>query len=67
MIAEKTEKWRRAGHRYETCAVCGREWNIALEQRISPAGYVCPSCSMKGDYNERYREDQHGDAEKSLR
>ncbi len=35
----------RDGYRYETCRECGKEWNIAREQYIPPAWYLCPVCT----------------------
>ena len=33
-----------ADARYETCKVCGREWNISTMTVIGCHGYTCPGC-----------------------
>lgn len=36
---------RSPGARYETCKVCGLDWNISIKTVIGKRGYRCPRCS----------------------
>ena len=33
--------------RFETCKVCGREWNVSKHLVIDWRGYTCPQCIWK--------------------
>lgn len=33
-----------ADARFETCKVCGLEWNISIKAAIDWHGYTCPRC-----------------------
>lgn len=33
--------------RYETCKVCGSEWNVSKDARIDWRGYMCPRCRQQ--------------------
>lgn len=32
------------------CRVCGKEWHISEGHKIPASGYVCPNCSIRGEY-----------------
>ena len=37
----------RTGRRYETCALCGVVWNVAIVAEVPEDGYLCPTCRLK--------------------
>lgn len=45
--AETEQEPRRKKRRWETCRECGESWNISINARIPPAGYLCPRCWSK--------------------
>ena len=53
------EPRRAPGLRYETCAGCGREWNVSRCARLG--WYICPDCRAK-ERRERRRRDADADA-----
>lgn len=37
---------KKPGYRYEKCRHCGLIWNVAIDQEIPAAGYLCPQCTF---------------------
>lgn len=35
------------GARYAMCMKCGQTWNISRFEKITPPGYICPSCRRR--------------------
>lgn len=42
--AEPRKPERREGARYETCNMCGLDWNVSIYALIDWRGYLCPKC-----------------------
>lgn len=42
---------KREGCKYRSCAICGKEWNVSIQNKDKP--YRCPVCRKRGRENER--------------
>ena len=49
---------KREGARYETCVICGLEWNVPKDLQIRRPGYICPHCAGIERSKRNEREDQ---------